>query len=120
MFRTLILRLDLKTPGREDYDALDEGEAPRIDPAAKGVASLGDVSDLIEGMGGADNIVSVLNCMTRLRVDLKDMSLVDERRINRFKNSGIVKGKNNVQIIVGMKVQETCDAIEAKLGRSSS
>lgn len=120
VFRTLILKLDLKTPGREDYDALDGADAPAVAPKAKGVAALGDVTDLIEGMGGSDNIVSVLNCMTRLRVDLKDMSLVDEGRINRFKNSGIVKGKNNVQIIIGMRVQEACDAIEVKLGRSSS
>ena len=74
-------------------------------------------ADRIDGLGGPDNIVSLMNCFTRLRIDLKDMSLINEDEVNKFKNSGIVRGKNNVQIIVGMKVQDVFEKVMVALGR---
>ena len=47
------------------------------------------------------------------------MSLVDEDKINQVKNSGIVHGgPNNIQIVIGMKVQELCEAVNTALGRA--
>lgn len=77
---------------------------------------MGDVQDIIDGLGGKDNIKAVINCMTRLRVDVHDISKVDQDKINRFKNSGIVMKEDNVQIIVGLKVDDVCEAINEKLG----
>lgn len=126
VFRFLILKLDLKTPGREDDGKeidlsqlnakTSKGEkAPK--PAKAGALTDEDVQHIIAGLGGPDNIVSLLNCFTRLRVDLKDMSLLDEDELNKYQNKGLVKGHNNVQIIVGMKVQDVCEAVTIALGR---
>jgi PTS system arbutin-like IIC component len=127
-FRTLILKLNLKTPGREDDGeeidlsqmngknlkaAEDEKKA---DKAKKGIESFGDINDVIAGLGGADNIGHIENCFTRLRIDLKDMSLVDEDLIKKYKNSGIVRGASNIQIIIGMKVSDVCEALTQALG----
>ncbi len=72
---------------------------------------------IIDGLGGPDNIKRVANCFTRLRVDVIDMSLVNEDKINEYKNSGIVHGgPNNIQIVIGMKVQDVAEAVNAALG----
>lgn len=127
VFRTLILKLDLKTPGREDkgheidiksMNAKKAKEGQNTKPAASNdIAQFGDVQDLIDGLGGPDNIVGALNCFTRLRVDLKDINLLNEDIINKYENKGIVRGKDNVQIIIGMKVQDVFEAFMQKLDR---
>lgn len=120
VFRTLILKLNLITPGREDeFDApLDEGDPSGA--GAREAASPENVLTIIEGLGGAGNIERVTNCFTRLRVDVKDMSLVDEDTINKVKNSGIVHGSpTNLQIVIGMKVGEVAEAVNKALGREA-
>ena len=78
--------------------------------------ALGDVNDIIEGLGGKENILHVTNCFTRLRVEVKDLALVDDAKINKFKNSGIVKKENNIQVIIGMKVSSVKSDVCAALG----
>lgn len=116
VFRFLVLKLDLITPGREieDDTLTNEGAA-----AITGV-SAESVQVLIDGLGGPENIKSVINCFTRLRVDVEDMSLVDEEKLNEYKNSGIIHGgPNNIQIVIGMKVQDVCEALNAALGKAT-
>lgn len=114
VFVFMIKKLNLKTPGREDDD---EGEAPvAVEGAAKKDNALGDVNDIIEGLGGKDNIIHVTNCFTRLRVEVKDLALVDDAKINKFKNSGIVKKDHNIQVIIGMKVGNVKSDVCAALG----
>ena len=113
IFTFLIKKLDIKTPGREDDGEtvslasrnIEEARAKAKTTKGNGEKSLGDIKDIVEGLGGAQNIITVNNCFTRLRVDVKDMSLINDDAINKFKNSGIVKKGHNVQIIIGMKVQ---------------
>ena len=119
-FVFLIKKFDYKTPGREESVGAVEGSVVAAvegnSKEEKGKNGLGDVDDIIEGLGGKDNIMAVNNCFTRLRVDVKDMDKLDEAKINKFKNSGIVKKGNNVQIIIGMKVQSVREDVCAKLG----
>lgn len=117
VFRFLILKLNLVTPGREDDDELlDEADGSSSAALASGI-SPESVQVIIDGLGGAANIKSVMNCFTRLRVDVEDMSLVDEDKINEYKNSGIVHGgPNNIQIVIGLKVQDVTEAVKAALG----
>lgn len=115
-FTFLITKLKLKTPGREDGE---EGQATSIEVNTKTddkKASLGDVQDIIVGLGGKENIITVNNCFTRLRVEVKDVEKLDDASINKFKNSGIVKKGNNVQIIIGMKVQSVREDVCQVLG----
>lgn len=116
-FVFLIQKLNIPTPGREEGGTPSKltNENGQTDGGAKS-ASLGSVIDIIEGLGGAENIVQVTNCFTRLRVDVKDIEKLDEAKINRFKNSGIVKKGNNVQIIIGMKVQSVREDVCQTLG----
>jgi PTS system, glucose-like IIB component len=130
LFVFLITKFDIKTPGREDDDEIHFGkgkEAAKLDAenakkekigsaAADSKETAGDVKYLIEGLGGAENILQVNNCFTRLRVEVKDINKLDESIIDKFPNKGIVKKKSNVQIIIGMKVQDVREEIAGKLG----
>lgn len=100
VFVFLIKKLNLSTPGREVSET-----AATSTLGSDNKTSLGDPKDIIEGLGGKENIKAVNNCFTRLRVDVVDVNKIDEAKINKFKNSGIVKKGNNIQIIIGMKVQ---------------
>lgn len=112
VFRTLILKLKLDTPGRELFEAESEDGSPAVD-----MTSDASIAALIEGLGGEKNIKRVINCFTRLRVDLADVEVIDETKINQLKNSGIIKGNNNIQIAVGMNVEDVCQALNKALGR---
>lgn len=61
-------------------------------PAKKAsVKNAAEVQCVIDGLGGKENILSVDNCFTRLRVNIKDPAKLDEAAINKLPNSGIVK-----------------------------
>ena len=120
-FVFLIKKFNLKTPGREAVsdDGADTAAISAKAPAAetKKEAASGDVpvATIIEGLGGKDNILSVDNCFTRLRVSLKDVSLLKDDVINTTGCSGIVKKGNDIQIIYGMQVGAVKKAVEENL-----
>lgn len=108
-FRFVILKFNLKTPGREadeenahlitktEYKNSTEGskKAKRIELAER----------MIEGLGGKDNIKDVTNCMTRLRVSVHDISKVKNN--DWFVNAGahgVVKAGSAIQVIIGVNV----------------
>ncbi|MFJ4655373.1 glucose PTS transporter subunit EIIB [Nocardia sp. NPDC088792] len=62
---------------------------------------------IVAGLGGADNIVEVEGCITRLRCEIKDASLVDEKALKTAGAHGVVKMGNAVQVVVG----PTADAL---------
>lgn len=123
LFRFLIKKLNLHTPGREEETAEEvalEGvpAAAVAGPAASdSAAASGDqaILDLIAGLGGKDNIEALENCFTRLRVMVKDASLINEELINHVPNSGINRNGTDVQIIYGMQVAAMRDKVENAL-----
>ena len=70
---------------------------------------------VIQGLGGKGNINTLENCITRLRVNVKDVSLIDEALINKVPNSGIVKKGNDLQIIYGLQVADVKREVEQVL-----
>ena len=61
---------------------------------------------ILEGLGGKDNITSIDHCITRLRLEVKDRLLVDEKKIKSSGASGVIRpGKTSVQVVIGPKVQ---------------
>ena len=65
---------------------------------------------ILEGCGGKDNIASIDNCITRLRLEVKDITQVDDKKIKSAGVAGVMKpGKNSVQVIIGTKVQFVAD-----------
>lgn len=103
-FRFMIRKFDLKTPGREISDVEE----------MKGTQNFEEISALaINYLGGKENIVSVDYCITRLRVEVKDVSLVKEKEFSSLGASGVVKvGKYGVQIILGTKAQFIAEDIK--------
>lgn len=107
-FRFMIRKFNLKTPGRDIVEQKEDTDK----------LSLQEVSALvINYLGGKDNIVSVDYCITRLRVEVKDTSLVDEKSFSSLGASGVVKvGKYGIQVIFGAKAQFIAGDIKKILG----
>ena len=100
VFLFAIKKWDLKTPGREDDQEAELG----IDVGNADFAEMAKV--ILEGLGGKDNITSIDHCITRLRLEVKDRLLVDEKVIKSSGASGVIRpGKTSVQVIIGPKVQ---------------
>ena len=112
VFRFVITKFNLKTPGREDDD----------DELSENVAVSGDMNELakayIQALGGKENIVSVDNCVTRLRLGVKDNAIIKDKSLTALGARGVIRpGKGNTQVIVGTNVQFVADAIKAELKR---
>lgn len=111
VFRFAIVKFDLKTPGREDDDTEAEKQ---VVLANNDYTKVGEI--VLEGIGGKDNVVSLDNCITRLRFEIKDYTKVDEKKIKSAGVAGVIRpNKNNVQVIVGTKVQFVADEIQKML-----
>ena len=104
VFLFAIKKFDLKTPGRED-DGEDE---MKIELANNDFTAMAEI--ILEGLGGKDNVTSIDHCITRLRLEVKDRLLVDEKKIKSSGASGVIRpGKTSVQVIIGPKVQFVYD-----------
>lgn len=99
-FKYFIMKWNLKTPGRED----DEEEVKLV--TKKDYINSKDKSeDILNGIGGIDNVIEVDCCATRLRLTLKDSSKIDEVKLKSTGANGVVIQGNAVQIIYGPTVQ---------------
>ena len=113
VFTLLIKAFNLHTPGREEVSTETAGrDAPAKKASVKNAA---EVQCVIDGLGGKENILSVDNCFTRLRVNIKDPAKLDEAAINKLPNSGIVKKGTDIQIVYGLQVADIKRAVEAQL-----
>ncbi|HIW81604.1 MAG TPA: PTS transporter subunit EIIC [Candidatus Acetatifactor stercoripullorum] len=111
VFRFAIVKFDLKTPGREDDDVETEKAAVLANDDFTQVASI-----VLQGLGGKGNIASLDNCITRLRIEVKDYTQVDEKKIKSAGISGVIRpSKTSVQVIVGTKVQFVADEMKKML-----
>ena len=110
LFRFLIRRRNYATPGREQGDGEVKlyTRADYNDKKAKNKAekvSSSNISELIlEGLGGKDNIVTLDNCATRLRVSVKDPNEVSEAVLKESGAAGVIKKGTGVQVIYGPQV----------------
>ena len=108
VFKFAILKWDLKTPGREDDD--DEADDAEKSATLANNDFTAVAQTILEGLGGKENVVTIDNCITRLRLTVKDDSLVDDKKIKSAGVSGVMHpGKNNVQVVIGMQVQFVAD-----------
>lgn len=109
VFRFLILKFRLKTPGREDDDALDADAATAGRDAGYGPTA----EKMIAGLGGKENIVQLDNCATRLRLEVADTSRVDSDALKRAGAAGtMISGAKSVQVVYGLNVQFVKDAMD--------
>ncbi len=107
VFYFAITKFNLKTPGREDDDDVEAEK--KVELANDDYAQVAKI--VLEGCGGKENIASIDNCITRLRLEVKDITLVNDKVIKSAGVAGVMKpGKNAVQVIIGPKVQFVADA----------
>ncbi|WP_448720709.1 N-acetylglucosamine-specific PTS transporter subunit IIBC [Microbacterium natoriense] len=110
VFYFLIKRFNLKTPGRED-DELVEDAASETRPGDD--TYLATASRFLDALGGKENITDLENCATRLRLEVADVSKVDDAALKRAGAAGTMKaGGKSVQVIYGLNVQFVKDAME--------
>ena len=109
VFRFAIVKFNLKTPGRED-DEYGEEEMK----ATLSNDNYGEVAAaIVEGLGGIDNITSIDNCITRLRLEVKDYTAVNDKKIKSAGVAGVLRpSKKSVQVIVGTQVQHVADEMK--------
>ncbi|EOS27000.1 PTS system, N-acetylglucosamine-specific IIBC component [Lachnospiraceae bacterium 3-1] len=111
VFRLVIKAFNLKTPGREDEDIEAEKRAVLSNDNFTEVARI-----ILEGLGGKENVKSLDNCITRLRLEIKDQAVVNEKTIKSAGVAGIMRpGKTSVQVIIGTKVQFVADEMKKML-----
>jgi len=112
LFSSLIRKLDLKTPGRDDSEEVKLYGRSDVDARKKGMEGNGSQASeedtmsamICRGLGGKKNISDVDCCATRLRCTVHKSSLVDDALLKNTGASGVVHKGNGVQIIYGPKV----------------
>lgn len=92
-FRFIIRKLDLRTPGREE-----EEEDINIDISDGTLAA-----EVLKALGGAKNIKYLDSCITRLRVTVKKLSLVDKTKLRSLGAVDFMTIGNNIQSVFGPK-----------------
>ncbi len=124
IFKFIIVKFNLQTPGRGEAKvhlfSKKEYRDSKSDDSSQNSTS--DTESLeyriVEALGGAENIVSVTNCATRLRVSVKDESLVasDDDWKAYLEARGVVHGDHSYQIIYGVQVQNIATKVKDILG----
>lgn len=104
VFKWAILKFNIKTPGRED-------ETDAVDEDSNEITELGVA--IMEALGGRENIVEIDNCISRLRLVLKDTSKVDEKALKKTGSLGLIKvSDTQVQVVYGSKVEKAANELK--------
>ena len=109
VFRLLITKFDVKTPGREE----EEEEIRVITKDNMHETAV----NVLEALGGKENLEDVDACITRLRVAVKDIEKVDKARIKKLGATGVLEVKGGVQAIFGAKADPLKQKINEIIGR---
>ncbi|OJT84919.1 hypothetical protein BM533_18690 [Clostridioides difficile] len=101
VFKWAIIKFNIKTPGREDKEIkVSEGNGSDF----KNLSTYKG-QQMISALGGQSNILSLDNCVTRLRLKLQDVSLINEDAIKEAGGIAVVKlDEHTIQVIIGTQV----------------
>ena len=122
VFRFLILKFDFKIPGREDDEEITFHSKKEFREKQSGGQTTNSAEKpslaaaILEGLGGKDNVIDVTNCATRLRVNVKDETLVQSDAYFKSVGAhGLKATKKNIQVIVGLSVPSVREEFESLL-----
>lgn len=128
IFKVLITTLKLKTIGREesgetklyskkDYLARQEGHnAQSVDATEHDLGMT-----IVDALGGLDNVTSVTNCYTRLRVTVANVDLVQDDILTQHTNAtAVVKKENNVQVVYGLQVEKMRKLVDDYIAKETA
>ncbi|WP_459782364.1 glucose PTS transporter subunit EIIB, partial [Photobacterium sp. R1] len=110
IFRVLIAKLNLMTPGRES----EESEVSNLSEIGNELANT-----LVQALGGKDNIKNVDACITRLRVSVRDISRADIPKIKQLGAREVLVVGDNLQAIFGTQSDNIKTEINAVLVASN-
>ena len=112
LFRFAVSKWKLQTPGQEEDEDVTPAEI-RANAGSGGGKAAAMAAVILRGLGGAENVLSVDNCITRLRLEIRDMSLVNDKVIRSSGAAGLIRpGKNALQIVIGTSVQFVADELK--------
>lgn len=106
VFRTMIVKLNLKTPGREVED---------VAVASSGATEGSRAASLVAAFGGRDNLANLDSCITRLRVEVKNPATVNQAAIKSLGATGVMAVGNGVQAVFGSESEVLKNEMEEYL-----
>lgn len=110
-FTFIITKFNVMTLGRRDSDFSEEEETSAFVSVTD--QDRATAVNIIEGLGGLDNIVDVDNCITRLRVEVKDGNLIKEDLIKKTQPNGIVKpDANTIHVVYGGRITKIRNIVD--------
>ncbi len=114
VFRFTINKFNLMTPGRELAVAGSEADGQDLNLSGKDEQDASELArQYIAAVGGSDNLTGIDACITRLRLNVKDSSLVNENLAKRLGATGVIRlNKTSVQIIVGFVAEKIANAMK--------
>ena len=111
VFKWFIVKFNLETPGREAFEIEESASTLLKEKNWPAIAAI-----VIEGLGGKENIVIVENCISLLRVDLKDPNKVDQVKIKDSGCAGIFfPSANHIHVVFGPHVEFVRHAVDDSL-----
>ncbi|TSB45496.1 N-acetylglucosamine-specific PTS transporter subunit IIBC [Alkalicoccobacillus porphyridii] len=112
LFYFLIIKFDIKTPGREDEPAPES-----VHTTSSGSKKYEEMAPLyLAALGGKENIQSLNNCVTRLRLEIHDVTKVDEEKLKTLGAKGVQKiSTKDLQVIIGTDVEFLADAMRSEM-----
>ncbi|NHC41700.1 PTS transporter subunit EIIC [Bacillus sp. MM2020_1] len=117
-FRFAIRKFNLKTPGRE----LEEDDDSPVPSGKAGSSDL--AANILDAMGGKENIAHLDACITRLRVSVHDSKNVDKAKLKKLGAAGVLEVGNNIQAIFGPRSEtikgQMKDVMSGKRPRAAS
>lgn len=129
VFRFMIEKMNLRTPGREEDDSeqaidlnanaaavkkeLKEKQGGNASGTSEDRAAVGRA--IVTGLGGKDNILSLENCFSRLRVEVRDSSLINDAMLKGTGAAGIMKKGSSVQVVYGLNVSKMRTIVDETL-----
>ncbi len=102
IFSWAIRRFDIPTIGRYETEEVSGSVA---------VASSDYSRNMVQCLGGLGNLETVSSCVTRLRLEVKDETKVDETAIKQLGAAGVIKKGKSVQVILGTKAEHVANEI---------
>ncbi|MNO28300.1 PTS system glucose-specific EIICBA component [compost metagenome] len=113
LFRFVITKFNLKTPGREDDT---EDEVLEADVSGAKISASSRAVKILENIGGPSNIRNIDACITRLRLIVNDEKVVKDAALKQLGASGVMRlGQGAVQIVFGPQSEQIKDDIKKLL-----
>ncbi|WP_207646178.1 PTS transporter subunit EIIC [Proteiniclasticum ruminis] len=111
-YKFIITKFNVMTIGRRESDFTEEDEE------LQGSVSISQddrviAKQIIEGLGGLENITDIDNCITRLRVEVLDASKIKEDLIKKSNPNGIIRpDRNTIHVVYGGRITKIRNIVD--------